>query len=110
MAFLRRRSVEKDFELSFTLESVELKGKTASKPPKDLMVEIDMPGHNYAFGIGYPELIVNCTAMYPLETEFWCSSFALYRGEAVYDFIEKLLGELTALLPAKLFHIGGDEV
>ena len=32
-----------------------------------VLVEIDMPGHNYAFGIGYPELIVNCTAMYPLQ-------------------------------------------
>ena len=27
-----------------------------------------MPGHSFAFGIGYPELIVNCSAMYPLET------------------------------------------
>ena len=63
-----------------------------------------MPGHNYAFGIAYPELIVNCTAMYPLETEFWC------RGDVVYDFIRKLLTELTAVLPDTHFHIGGDEV
>ena len=31
-------------------------------------------------GIGYPELLVNCSAMYPLETEFWCSSFDISRG------------------------------
>lgn len=29
----------------------------------EVLLEIDMPGHNYAFGVGYPELIVNCTAM-----------------------------------------------
>ena len=28
-----------------------------------VLLEVDMPGHNYAFGIGYPELINNCTAM-----------------------------------------------
>jgi len=75
-----------------------------------VLLEVHMPGHNYAFGIAYPELIVNCTAMYPLETEFWCSSYALYRGDVVYDFIRKLLTELTAVLPNTHFHIGGDEV
>ena len=75
-----------------------------------VLLEIDMPGHNYALGIGYPELIVNCSSMYPLETEFWCSSFALYRGESVYGFVQSLLEELTALLPNAHFHIGGDEV
>lgn len=39
-----------------------------------------MPGHSFAFGVGYPELLVNCSAMYPLETEFWCSSFDISRG------------------------------
>ena len=63
-----------------------------------------------AFGIGYPELIVNCSKMYPLETQFWTSSFALYREEVIYSFLEKFLGELTELLPNQLFHIGGDEV
>ena len=58
----------------------------------------------------YPELIVNCTSMYPLETEFWCSSFALYRGDVIYNFLEKFLAEITALLPNQVFHIGGDEV
>jgi N-acetyl-beta-hexosaminidase len=48
--------------------------------------------------------------MYPLETEFWTSSFALYRGEEIYTWIEKFLTEMTALLPSKIFHIGGDEV
>ena len=28
-----------------------------------------MPGHNYAAGVGYPELVCNCSAMYPLETQ-----------------------------------------
>ena len=75
-----------------------------------VLLEVDMPGHNYAFAIACPELIVNCTAMYPLETEFWCSSHALYRGDIMCDFIRKLLTELTAVIPDTHFHIGGDEV
>ena len=38
------------------------------------------------------------------------SSYALYRGEVIYDFVRGLLTELTALLPNAHFHIGGDEV
>ena len=53
---------------------------------------------------------VNCSAMYPLETEFWCSSLDISRGEELYTFLTKLLKELTDMLPSTLFHIGGDEV
>jgi len=69
-----------------------------------------MPGHSFAFGIGYPELIVNCSSMYPLETEFWCSSLDISRGEALYTWLEGFLTELTAMLPNTLYHLGGDEV
>ena len=44
--------------------------------------------------------------MYPLETEFWCSSLDISRGEALYSWLEGLLTELTDLLPSTLFHIG----
>ena len=47
MSRLGRRSTSKakDFELVFTLESVELKGKTlTSKPPAQVLVEVDLPG------------------------------------------------------------------
>ena len=53
---------------------------------------------------------VNCSAMYPLETEFWCSSLDISQGEELYTFLTKLLKELTDMLPSTLFHIGGDEV
>jgi hexosaminidase len=52
-----------------------------------IMLEVDMPGHSFAFGVGYPELLVNCSAMYPLETEFWCSSFDISRGEQLYTWL-----------------------
>ena len=75
-----------------------------------ILMELDMPGHNFAWGIGYPELLVNCSAMYPLETEFWTSSFDISRGDKLYRWLEKLLKEVTDVLPNALFHIGGDEV
>ena len=75
-----------------------------------VLMETDMPGHSFAFGIGYPELLVNCSSMYPLETEFWCSSFDISRGEALYTWLEGFLTELTEMLPNSMYHLGGDEL
>jgi hypothetical protein len=94
----------------YTLEDIQGIVEYARVRSVQVLLEIDMPGHSFAFGVGYPELIVNCTAMYPLETEFWTSSLDISRGEALYTWLEGLLTELTAILPNSLFHIGGDEV
>eukprot|EP00038_Savillea_parva_P010581 m.191273 g.191273 ORF g.191273 m.191273 type:complete len:644 (+) comp18295_c0_seq1:40-1971(+) len=97
-------------EAVYTLSDIKHLVEYARLRGINVLVEIDMPGHSFAFGIGYPELLVNCSSMYPLETEFWTSSFDISRGQALYKFIEDLLRELTTILPFAMFHIGGDEV
>jgi len=74
-----------------------------------VLVEFDMPGHNYAYGIGYPDLLNNCSQMYPLATEFWAASFNPVR-ESTYSFVESFLGEMVELFPDHVLHLGGDEV
>lgn len=94
----------------YTLDDIKGIVEYARLRGVQILLEIDMPGHSFAFGVGYPELILNCSSMYPLETEFWTSSLDITRGEQLYSWLETLLTELTAVLPNTLFHIGGDEV
>lgn len=73
--------------------------------------EIDMPGHTNAALASYPELNCNEKDKNPklytgIEVGF--STFCT-KNEKVYQFIDDVLTELTALTPGPYLHIGGDE-
>ena len=73
--------------------------------------EIDMPGHTNAALASYPELNCNEKDKNPkLYTgrEVGFSSFCT-KNEKVYQFIDDVLKELTAITPGPYLHIGGDE-
>ena len=68
---------------------------------------IDSPAHAASWAKGYPELGAKCPQLDPMA----------FRGlvldatsEHVYDFLKKLLAEVTALFPDPFFDLGGDEV
>jgi hexosaminidase len=72
--------------------------------------EFDMPGHATAWFVGYPEL-ASGAGPYKIEREWGVFDPAMDpTRESTYKFLQKLLGELTALFPDQYFHIGGDEV
>ena len=72
--------------------------------------EFDMPGHCATWLIGYPEL-ASGPGPYSIIHTFGVYDPALDpTREAVYQFVDKLLGEMTALFPDEYLHIGGDEV
>ena len=71
--------------------------------------EVDLPGHVSAILHAYPHLScreepVEVVTKAAITTEILCAG-----KEAVYTFLETLLGELLELFPAPWFHIGGDE-
>jgi hexosaminidase len=72
--------------------------------------EFDMPGHTTSWFVGYPEL---ASAFGPYSIE---RSWGIFQPtmdptrEETYKFLDKFLGEMTALFPDPYFHIGGDEV
>ena len=72
--------------------------------------EFDMPGHSTAWFVGYPEL-ASAPGPYTIERHWGVFDPAMDpTRDEVYAFLDKFIGEMTALFPDEYFHIGGDEV
>ena len=72
--------------------------------------EFDMPGHNTAWFVGYPE-IASGSGPYAIERKWGVFDPAMDpSNEKTYKFLNELIGEMTKLFPDQFFHIGGDEV
>ncbi|MGB9095742.1 beta-N-acetylhexosaminidase [Erwinia sp.] len=72
--------------------------------------EIDLPGHATALAVAMPELI-SAPGPYQIERGWGVFKPLLDpSNEQVYQFIDTLIGEVTAIFPDPWLHIGGDEV
>ncbi|WP_044561544.1 beta-N-acetylhexosaminidase [Azospirillum sp. B4] len=72
--------------------------------------EFDMPGHTTAWLVGYPEL-ASQPGPFAIERHWGVFDPALDpTREETYQFLDRLVGEMTSLFPDPYFHIGGDEV
>jgi hexosaminidase len=72
--------------------------------------EFDMPGHTTAWFAAYPEY-ASAPGPYRIERRWGVFEPVLDPSrEEVYQFLDRLLGEMIALFPDEYFHIGGDEV
>ncbi|MFJ5620093.1 beta-N-acetylhexosaminidase [Micromonospora sp. NPDC093243] len=71
--------------------------------------EIDLPGHTNAALVAYPELAPDGIAPPPYTGTEVGFSYVDPANERTYDFVADVLGELAALTPGPLLHIGGDE-
>lgn len=71
--------------------------------------EFDMPCHTTSWFVGYPQL-ASGTGPYQIVTKWGVFDGAMDpTQENTYEFLDQLLGEMTALFPDAYFHIGGDE-
>jgi hexosaminidase len=71
--------------------------------------EFDMPGHATAWFVGYPDL-ASGKGPYRIERQWGVFDPAMDpTRESTYEFLDRFLGEMTALFPDAYFHIGGDE-
>ena len=72
--------------------------------------ELDMPGHCQSWLVGYPQL-APLPRTWQLRRQFGIGRASLDpTREETYVFLDELLGEVAALFPDPLVHIGGDEV
>jgi hexosaminidase len=88
----------------------------------EILPEIDVPGHSMAAIAAYPELCVTKDTSIQVNPG---SAFSKWYGggkfemfidntlnptdEKVYQFLDKVFGELAALFPFEYIHMGGDE-
>ena len=71
--------------------------------------EFDMPGHAGSWFVGYPEL-ASGQGPYHIERKWGIFDPAMDpTRESTYQFLDRFIGEMTALFPDAYFHIGGDE-
>ncbi len=75
-----------------------------------VLPEIGMPGHTSALAVAYPELMSAPGPYHPEDRWGVHTPLLNPANEAVYDFAERLLGEVATLFPFAYLHIGGDEV
>jgi len=74
-----------------------------------IVPEIDMPGHTNAALNAYAELNMDGKARDPYTgTEVGFSTLDANK-EVTYEFIDAVVGEISAITPGPYFHIGGDE-
>jgi hexosaminidase len=72
--------------------------------------EFDMPAHTTAWFAAYPHL-ASAPGPYQIERGFGVFDPAMDPSrEAVFQFLDGLIGEMAALFPDEYFHTGGDEV
>src|SRR5258708_5924054 len=72
--------------------------------------EFDMPGHSTSWFVGHPEL-ASGPGPYQIERRWGIFDPAMDpTNEKTYNFLDKLVADVTKIFPDHYFHIGGDEV
>ncbi|EGN57232.1 hypothetical protein PRBRB14_24090 [Hallella multisaccharivorax DSM 17128] len=74
-----------------------------------IIPEIEMPGHSLAAVSCYPELSCQLEDKYEVGTRWGIYRQVYCPKENTFKFLENVLGEIFALFPSKIIHIGGDE-
>jgi hexosaminidase len=71
--------------------------------------EFDMPCHTTSWLVGYPQL-ASGAGPYQIASRWGVLDSAMDpTRESTYEFLDKFIGEMSALFPDAYFHIGGDE-
>lgn len=94
----------------YTLEQAHRLVDAAAARGIRVVPELDLPGHCWALGLAHPELLC---APAPTEAQ---PGFGIFGAavnpdsEALYDFLDGLLGEWAQVFPDPFVHLGGDEM
>lgn len=93
----------------YTQDEIKDIVKYAAKRYITVIPEIEMPGHCLAALSAYPYL--GCTGKdYHVMQTWGVSKDVLCVGnDSVFNFLEKVIDEVTDLFPSEYIHIGGDE-
>lgn len=93
----------------YTQEEVKDIVAFADRLGVEVIPEIDIPGHTTAILASIPELSCKSELVEVMIINGVSDGILCAGNEKTFEFLDKLLGEITALFPSKKFHIGGDE-
>ncbi len=93
----------------YTQEEIHEVVAYAKKLHIEVIPEIDIPGHTSAILAAYPHLSCKGEPTEPKCENGVFEEILCAGNDTVYDFLEKLFGEICPLFESKYFHIGGDE-
>jgi hexosaminidase len=95
--------------LFFTQEEIRQVVEYARDRGIRVIPEFDMPGHATAWFLGYPDL-ASGPGPYAMERNWGIFDPAMDPArDSTYQFLDKFIGEMSALFPDAYFHVGGDE-
>ncbi len=104
----------------YTQEDIKDLVKYAKEKYVDIMPEVDVPGHSLAAVAAYPELS-STPGKYKVNSgepfmDWSDTGFSAMvdntlcpANEKVYEFLDKVFGEIATLFPFEYIHMGGDE-
>ncbi len=94
----------------YTLREAERLVREAAARGIRVLPELDLPGHCWALGLAYPELLCPPAPRAP-QTGFGVFPCAVDPTcDALYEFLDGLLAEWTEVFPDPYLHLGGDEL
>ncbi len=94
----------------YTQEQIKRIVRYAADRHITIVPEFDIPGHSAAAIVSYPELQLSARMPHEVPVSFNHGAAFDPTKEQVYRFIEDIITEMMSLFPAKIIHIGGDEV
>ena len=103
-----------DADATYKLEDIRVLVRHAFDRGVQIIPEIDVPGHAASWGIGYPNITVDCPVRVSHDerlVEHGLDKIALNPLlDETYDVVLSLLSEVFSLFPSQYIHLGGDEV
>lgn len=106
-------SMEKKAHQGFyTQEQIKRIVKYAQERNITIIPEIEMPGHATAAALAYPYLATDSTLLPKggVNPKFVMDAIYDPSKETTYQFLSDVIDEVLSLFPARIIHIGGDEV
>lgn len=94
----------------YTLDEARRLVDEAAQRGIRVVPELDLPGHCWALGLAYPELLC-APAPTEAQTGFGVFGAAVNPdNDALYSFVDGLLAEWAEVFPDPFIHLGGDEM
>lgn len=94
----------------YTLRQAETLVREAAARGIRVVPELDLPGHCWALGLAYPELVCE-PAPRGAQSGFGVFPCAVNPlKEGLYSFLDGLVGEWAQVFPDRYLHLGGDEL